>query len=171
MFPPTAIAIVNTSNCPLLVRTSLDDINKEEATKLIYLLHASLDIVEERPTSRENFLGLLYQCEKYRIYGLISTTKVKVLLMVSHRYNYNQPRENDIRLMLKDIHRKYVDATAMNPFYNPNEPVRSKRLDSFLDSLFTTNSSGNNNNNNQLSQSVMANASMSAPSPTTMLDT
>lgn len=137
-FPPTAIAIVNTTNSPLLIRTCLDDVDKEEATKLIYLLHASLDIVEEKPTSRENFLGLLYQCEKYRIYGLMSTTKVKVLLMVSHRYNYNPPRENDIRLMLKDIHKKYVDATAMNPFYNPNEPVKSKRLDRFLDSLFTS---------------------------------
>lgn len=137
-FPPTAIAIVNTTNSPLLIRTCLDDVDKEETTKLIYLLHASLDIVEEKPTSRENFLGLLYQCEKYRIYGLMSTTKVKVLLMVSHRYNYNPPRENDIRLMLKDIHKKYVDATAMNPFYNPNEPVKSKRLDRFLDSLFTS---------------------------------
>lgn len=155
MFPPTAIAIINTSNCPLLIRTCLDDVDKKEATKLIYLLHASLDIVEEKPTSRENFLGLLYQCEKYKIYGLMSTTKVKVLLMLNHRYNQNQPRENDIRLMLKDIHRKYVDATAMNPFYSPNEPVRSKRLDTFVDGLF---------NSNQLSQA-------NATANTTMVDT
>lgn len=142
---PSAIAILNTANCPLLLRTSLDGIDKEEATKLIYLMHASLDIVQEKaeqPTSRDNFLGVLYQCEQYKIYGLMSTTKVKILLMISQRYNQNQPRENDIRFMLKSIHKAYVDATAMNPFYKPNEPVKSKRLDSYLDTIFTNPISG-----------------------------
>lgn len=103
-------------------------------------MHASLDIVDEKseqPTSRDNFLGVLYQCEQYKIYGLMSTTKVKVLLMVSQRYNFGPPRENDVRQMLKSIHKAYIDATAMNPFYKPNEPVKSKRLYSYLDTIFT----------------------------------
>lgn len=140
MFSPSAVAIVNSSNCPLLIRTSLDDIDKEEATKLVYLMHASLDIVEEKaeqPNSRDNFLGVLYQCEQYKIYGLMSTTKVKILLMINQRYNFSPPRENDIRLVLKNIHKAYVDATTLNPFYNPNEQVKSKRLDSYLDTIFT----------------------------------
>ena len=142
MFSPTGIAIVNTSNCPLLIRTILDDVDKEEATKLIYLLYASLDIVEEKaeqPTSRDNFLGILHQCERYKIYGLMSTTKVKVLIIISQRFSSTLPRENDIRQMLKNIHKAYVDATAMNPFHKPNEPVKSKRLDSYLDTLFGLN--------------------------------
>lgn len=145
MSSPSAIAILNSSNCPLLIRTSLDGIDKEEATKLIYLMHISLDIVQEKaeqPTSRDNFLGVLYQCEQYKIYGLMSTTKVKILLMINQRYNQNQPRENDIRLMLKNIHKAYIDATAMNPFYKSNEPVKSKRLDSYLDTIFTDPNSG-----------------------------
>lgn len=145
MFSPCGVAIVNTSNCPLLVRTNLDEIDKDEATKLMYLMHASLDIVEEKaeqPTSRDNFLGLLYQCEQYKIYGLMSTTKVKILLMINQRYNYATPRESDIKLILKNIHKAYVDATAMNPFYKPNEQVKSKRLDSYLDTIFA-NSSAN----------------------------
>ena len=139
MLSPSAIAIVNTANHPLLIRTHLDDVDKEEATKLIYLLHASLDIVEEKaeqPASRDNFLGLLYHCEQHRIYGFMSTTKVKVLLMIGQRFNHETPRENDIRLMLKNIHRAYIDATAMNPFYKPNEPIKSKRLDTYLDTIF-----------------------------------
>lgn len=139
MFAPSAVAIVNTANSPLLLRTSFDDTDKEEATKLIYLMHASLDIVQEKaeqPTSRDNFLGILYQCEQYKIYGLMSTTKVKVLLMISQRHNYNPPRENDVRQMLRNIHKAYVDATAMNPFYKPNEPINSKRLNSYLDTIF-----------------------------------
>lgn len=140
MFTPSAIAIVNMANCPLLIRTSLDDVDKEEATKLIYLMHASLDIVEEKseqPTSRDNFLGILYQCEQYKIYGLMSTTKVKILLMLSLKMSFGfVPRETDIRQMLKNIHRAYIDSTAMNPFYKPNEPVKSKRLDAFLETIF-----------------------------------
>lgn len=118
----------------------MDDIDKDEATKLIYLMHASLDIIEEKveqPTSRDNFLGVLYQCEQYKIYGLISVTKVKVLLAVSQHYNSGLTRENDIRLLLKSIHKAYIDSTAMNPFYKPNEPIKSKRFDNFLDTIFT----------------------------------
>lgn len=117
----------------------MDDVDKDEATRLIYLMHASLDIVEEKaeqPTSRDNFLGVLYQCEQFKIYGHMSTTKVKVLLMVSQRYHLGPPRENEIRQMLKNIHRAYIDATAMNPFYKPNESVKSKKLDSYLDTIF-----------------------------------
>lgn len=142
MIVPTAVAIVNTANCPLLIRTSYDSIDQNEATNLIYLLHASLDIVQEKaeqPTSRDNFLGVLYQCERYKIYGLMSTTKFKILLMISQHYNYSPARESDIRMLLKNIHKAFVDATAMNPFYKLNELVNSKRLDSYLDTVFVTN--------------------------------
>lgn len=139
MVSPSAIAIVNTANYPLLLRTCYDEVDKEEATKLMYLLHASLDIVQEKAeqqTSRDNFLGVLYQCEQYKIFGSMSATKVKVLLMIGQRHNYTPPRENDIRQMLKNIHKAYIDATAMNPFYKPNEPISSKRLNSYLDTIF-----------------------------------
>lgn len=118
----------------------MDEIDSEEAIKLVYLMHASLDIVEERAeqhTTRDNFLGVLYQCEQYKIYGLMSTTKVKILLMINQRYSFGSPRENDIRQMLKGIHKALVDATAMNPFYKPNEPVKSTRLNSYLDTIIS----------------------------------
>lgn len=133
----SAIAIVSASNCPLLVRTYLDDKDEEEATKLIYLLHASLDIVQEKsdqPQSRDCFLGVIYQCEKYKIYGLMSTTKIKVLLMVTNKAN--QPvRESEARSMLKSIHTSYIESTAMNPFYQPDQPVKSKRLDATVNGM------------------------------------
>lgn len=153
MFSPSALAIVNTANCPLLIRTSYDEVDKEKATNLIYLMHASLDIVQEKaeqPTSRDNFLGVLYQCEQYKIYGLLSTTKVKILLMLSQRCSYGQPRENDIRQMLKNIYKAYIDATAMNPFYKPSEPIKSKRLNSYLDSIFTDQANGNSSSGQML---------------------
>lgn len=75
--------------------------------KLLYLLHASLDVVEEKigvnhalpgggpagggppgttagpPPNRDTYLAILNQCENYKIYGFVSATKVKVLLMIS----------------------------------------------------------------------------------------
>lgn len=148
-----AVAIVNTANCPLLIRTSYDEVDKDKETNLIYLMHASLDIVQEKteqPTSRDNFLGVLYQCEQYKIYGLLSTTKVKILLMLNQRYCYGQPRENDIRQTLKNIHKAYIDATAMNPFYKPSEPIKSKRLNSYLDTIFADPVNGNSSSGQML---------------------
>lgn len=150
MISPSCIAVVNTSNCPLLLRTCFDHQPefKDEAIRLVYLMHASLDIVQEKAeqqTSRDNFLGILYQCEQYKIYGLMSTTKVKILLMISQRFNFGPPRENDVRLILKNIHKAYIDATAMNPFYKPNEPVKSKRLDSYLNTIFAAAATNENN--------------------------
>lgn len=144
MFTPCAIAIVDTRNCPLLIRTILDDTDKEQAIKMIYLLHASLDIVDEKPTSRDNFLGTLHQSEQYKIYCFMSTTKIKILMMLSLKNYGHMPREDDIRQMLKNIHRAYVNATAMNPFHKPNEPIKSKRLDSYLDTIFHPNQTATN---------------------------
>lgn len=158
MISPSCVAIVNTANCPLLIRTSFDNTDKDEAIKLMYLMHASLDIVQEKseqPTSRDNFLGVLYQCEQYKIYGLMSTTKVRVLLMINQRYHFGPPRENDIRLLLKNIHKAYVEATAMNPFYKPNEAVKSKRLDNYLDTIFANSTNGSMIPHQQVNQACV----------------
>lgn len=151
MFSPSAIAIVTNSNCPLIIRTILDDVDQDEAAKLIYLLHTSLDIVDEKiaqPTSRDNFLGILYQCEQFKIYGHITTTKIKILCLLSQRL---LPRENDIRQLLKNVQKAYIEATAMNPFYKPNEPVQSKRLDNYLNALLNTSNTPNISNTLALS--------------------
>lgn len=156
MFSPSAIAIVNNSNCPLLIRTLLDNIDGNEASKLTYLLHVSLDIVDEKvaqPTSRDNFLGILYQCEQFKIYGYITTTKIKIISLISQRLI--TPRENDIRQLLKNIQKIYIEATAMNPFYELNKPVKSKRLDNYLSTILNPTPSPNPN-------PILANADISA---------
>lgn len=138
MLAPLAVAIVSSSNCPLFIRTCYDTTNKDEATKLVYLLHASLDIVHERaeePQVRECFLGVLYLGEQFKIFGHLSVTKVKVLILFN---NLISLKENEVRVMLKSIHKQYVDVTSMNPFYKPNEIIKSKKLNEFLASIFTS---------------------------------
>lgn len=62
-----ALAVVNRDNIPLLIRTRADilgelahETDRNESMKLVYLLHSSLDIIEERQNlaqTREAYLG------------------------------------------------------------------------------------------------------------------
>lgn len=62
-----ALAIVNKDNVPVLVRTRADvlgdlasEADRADATKLVYLLHSSLDIIDEKQNqsqTREAYLG------------------------------------------------------------------------------------------------------------------
>ena len=53
-----ALAIVSRENIPLLIKTRSDYASDPEAAaerlKLIYLLHSSLDIIEEKQTQTQN---------------------------------------------------------------------------------------------------------------------
>lgn len=157
---PSAIAIVSPSNCLLLIKTCHDqDGNVEEATKLTYLLHACLDIVEEKAENHQQqhqqqthlqphqqqqqqmpqqlqvnecFLGVLYQSEQHKIFGHLSVTKVKILILFD---TLSQIKETEVRQTLKSIHKEYVDVTAMNPFYKHNDSIKSKKLHSYLNSI------------------------------------
>ena len=112
-----AIAIINNSNTPVLVRTK-----DQDSLGLLFKLHSSLDVVDEKQTIREPFLGILSQSDNYKIYGLCSVTQTKVLLMV----NNNMVRDNEARSILRTIHNTYVDVTTNNPFYTYGQPVTSK---------------------------------------------
>jgi hypothetical protein len=152
------VAIINKDNIPLLLRTRSDleeegvgigdghvkglpghVQDREEGVKLLYLLHSSLDMVEEKQAqtqNREVYLGLLNQCENYKIFGLLSTTRVKVILMVSTTSNV-MLRDNEARNMLKQLHGSYIEATTNNPFYTPGDTIRSKNLDATVRSIFS----------------------------------
>ena len=64
LFPVLALAIVNNQNRPVLVRT-----RNEDSLGLLFKLHSSLDVVEEKQNTREPFLGVLAQSDNYKIYG------------------------------------------------------------------------------------------------------
>lgn len=112
-----ALAIINNSNTPVLVRT-----RDEDSLELLFKLHSSLDVVDEKIGTREPFLGVLTQSDTYKIYGLCSVTQTKVLLMV----NNTMVRDNEARSILRTIHNTYVEVVTNNPFYTYNHPVTSK---------------------------------------------
>ncbi|CAG9799629.1 unnamed protein product [Chironomus riparius] len=124
-----SVAIISKDNSPLYVLAA--DIEKE--IELQYCFHSALDIVEEKsntanknPDTRDLFLGLLYATELYKIYGYMTNTKIKFILIVD---SLNSAfRENEIRAMFRSIHIEYVNYIS-NPFIIPNEQIFSKTFD------------------------------------------
>lgn len=102
----------------------------EKEIELQYCFHSSLDIIEEKsstsnknPDTRDLFLGMLYATELYKIYGYMTNTKIKFILIVD---SLNSAfRENEIRAIFRSIHAEYVNYIS-NPFIIPNEPIFSK---------------------------------------------
>ncbi len=116
-----AIAIVNSENIPVVIKTKHSESDPSTISSLFHL-HSSLDIIEEKRNLRDCFLGVLTQSESFKIYGFASTTNIKILLMVSNQ----TLRDNEARGMLKTLHNAYIDSTAGNPFYCYGHAIKSK---------------------------------------------
>eukprot|EP00798_Chlamydomonas_sp_ICE-L_P008016 gene8016-1246_t len=85
-----AVAIVGAQNNPLYVRT-FPNSEGDEALKVHYMVHCSLDTIEEkllvkRPTEPTDlYLGLLYPTEENKLYGYISNANVKFIAAVNDK--------------------------------------------------------------------------------------
>lgn len=124
------VAVIAKENYPLYIKT----IPTENELKFHYTVHTCLDVIEEKVSSvgksssdlRELYLGLLYPTEDYKVYGYVTNTKVKFVIVVES--SNTQMRDNEIRNMFKTLHNAYVDMLC-NPFYTPGENVKSKLFD------------------------------------------
>ncbi|XWS62627.1 hypothetical protein CRYUN_Cryun06bG0027300 [Craigia yunnanensis] len=82
------VAVVGDQNNPLYIQSFTD---ADDALKLHYIVHCSFDVVDERvnnpkksgPTLNETFLGVLFPTENYKVYGYLTNTKVKFILVTT----------------------------------------------------------------------------------------
>jgi len=73
--------------------------------------------------TRELYLGALTAQEKLKVYGYMTNTKIKFIIIVEET---NAPlRENDIRMMFRKLHGGFCDLMG-NPFYLPGTQINSK---------------------------------------------
>lgn len=72
----------------------------------------------------ELYLGLLYPTEEYRVYGYISNTHIKFVLVLDEA----APREDDLKRLFKRLHHLFVDVTS-NPLYTHGLPITSRKFD------------------------------------------
>ncbi|KAK4340484.1 hypothetical protein RND71_041946 [Anisodus tanguticus] len=127
------VAVVGHQNNPLYIQSFTE---ADDALKLHHIVHCSLDVVDERapllsitvnnpkkssPTLNETFLGLLYPTENYKVYGYLTNTKVKLILVTTDL----DVRDADVRNFFRKFHAAYVDAVS-NPFHVPGKKITSR---------------------------------------------
>ncbi|EAT36697.1 AAEL008223-PA [Aedes aegypti] len=134
------VSIIGKENSPLYIATASAD----KEIELQYQVHASLDVIEEKCSTgqkqsadgRELYLGLLNSTEIYKIYGYVTNTKVKFVIVIDS--SNTSFRENEVRSMFRNLHSLYTDAVC-NPFYIPGEPLTSKTFDRNVRNIINTN--------------------------------
>lgn len=72
----------------------------------------------------ELYLGLLYPTEEYRVYGYISNTHIKFVLVLDEA----APRDKELKRLFKRLHYLFVDVTS-NPLYTHGLPITSRKFD------------------------------------------
>eukprot|EP00897_Mesotaenium_endlicherianum_P007533 jgi/Mesen1/6808/ME000035S06192 len=136
------VGVVGQASNPLYLQSFTD---ADDALKFHYIVHCALDVIDEKVSApkksssapSETFLGLLYPTEDYKVYGYLSNTRIKFILVVDEQ----EPREADVRNFFKRFHSAYVDA-ASNPFHVPGKRISSpafrERLSSMVKSFGVT---------------------------------
>ncbi|KAM3876807.1 trafficking protein particle complex subunit 2-like protein isoform 1-T1 [Diretmus argenteus] len=127
---------VTTFNYPLYIRS----VPTQNELKFHYTVHTSLDVVEEKISAvskamadqRELYLGLLYPTEDYKVYGYVTNSKVKFVIVVDS--SNTSLRDNEIRSMFRKLHNSFTDVMC-NPFYNPGDPIQSKAFDGMVSAM------------------------------------
>lgn len=120
------VAVVGLQNNPLYIQSFTDG---DDALKLHYIVHCSLDVIDERvnnpkkigSTLNETYLGLLYPSENYKVYGYLTNTKVKFILVTTDE----DLKDADVRSFFRQFHAAYVDAVS-NPFHVPGKRITSR---------------------------------------------
>mmetsp|Transcript_42616 Transcript_42616/g.107532 ORF Transcript_42616/g.107532 Transcript_42616/m.107532 type:complete len:133 (-) Transcript_42616:923-1321(-) len=123
------VAIVGKKNNPLFLRSfnsSTDEL------KFHYIVHSALDVVSTRETAgaQEPFLGLLFPTEEFRVYGYLTNTRVKLLVVVQQSHN----KDTEVKAFLERLHSAYIKAVS-NPFHQMGEPIESQRFEMELSHL------------------------------------
>ena len=132
------IAVIAKENYPLYIRTATapnESILSEQNLKYWYTIHTSLDVVEEKTRKtdfKDLYLGLLYLIEDFRIYGYVTNSKIKFLVVIET--SNQQYHDTEIKIMFKKLHSSYI-SNVCNPFYEIGQPITSKRFDDLVKSL------------------------------------
>ncbi|KIK65289.1 hypothetical protein GYMLUDRAFT_38726 [Collybiopsis luxurians FD-317 M1] len=114
------VAFISPQNHPILIRSpSAED---ETAIKYHYIAHTSLDVIEERASTRssECYLGLLYSMEDVVVYGYITPAKVKIVIALP--LSDTVLRDQEVNMIFKALHMAYYSAIS-NPFLMLEDPA------------------------------------------------
>ncbi|KDO30106.1 hypothetical protein SPRG_05298 [Saprolegnia parasitica CBS 223.65] len=117
------VAIVGANNNPLFVRS----FDEDDDLSFHYIVHISLDIIEEKVkiSKDDMYLGFLGPVEDFRVYGYVTNTLVKLVVVVQ-----DAPiKESEMRVLFAELHKLYVNAMS-NPFAIIGERITSEKFES-----------------------------------------
>ncbi|OQR83887.1 trafficking protein particle complex subunit 2-like protein [Achlya hypogyna] len=116
------VAIVGANNNPLFVRS----FDEDDDLSFHYIVHISLDIIEEKVKMSKDdmYLGFLGPVEDFRVYGYVTNTLVKLVVVVQ-----DAPiKESEMRVLFTELHKLYVNAMS-NPFAIIGERITSEKFE------------------------------------------
>uniref|UniRef100_A0A0E0EUF9 Trafficking protein particle complex subunit 2-like protein n=1 Tax=Oryza meridionalis TaxID=40149 RepID=A0A0E0EUF9_9ORYZ len=136
------VAVVGHQNNPLYLQSFTE---ADDALKLHHVVHCSLDVIDERvnnpkrnaPALNETFLGLLYPTENYKVYGYLTNTKVKFIMVTTDL----DVKDADARNFFRKFHAAYVDAVS-NPFHVPGKKIASRSFGARVSTIVKSFGSG-----------------------------
>jgi hypothetical protein len=132
------VAILGTENNPLYMKnfTSMPDLSFH------YMVHIVLDFLDEKGTvlllwitlmvlakekQREPYQGLLYAFEDMGVYGYVTHTNIKFILVIG--VVDGVAKDSEVRPLMKQLHHAYL-ALISNPFYNAEDKtIKSQNFD------------------------------------------
>ncbi|XP_026316567.1 trafficking protein particle complex subunit 2-like protein [Hyposmocoma kahamanoa] len=150
------VAVIGKDNSPLYVGGIGNDTSTDNELSRQWLIHTALDALEERLTStnannasanpnavrtdlRDLYLGLLYSTDTHKIYGYVTNTRIKLVLVTSSTSpSGSNIRDAEVRTALRRLHALYADAMC-NPFHLPGDPITSSKFDKQVKSLMLNN--------------------------------
>lgn len=104
-----------------------------ESLHLQSIIFTSLDVIEEKRGKKQlvssaiigdNFLGQLFVIEDYRVYGMISNTLTKLVIVVDASVSVSNEAIRDVFAILQRVYINFV----MNPFYEIGTTINSKEF-------------------------------------------
>eukprot|EP00038_Savillea_parva_P019277 m.27000 g.27000 ORF g.27000 m.27000 type:complete len:140 (+) comp4365_c0_seq1:353-772(+) len=131
----SCVTVIGQKNNPLYIRTAEPDRN----LRLQHAVYSSLDVIDEKigataskssSSDRDKFLGLLFPADEHRLYGYVTSTNIKLVLVVCDP----SALETDIKKLFRTIHDAYISLVS-NPFYKPDSVIESTRFDAVVTSL------------------------------------
>eukprot|EP01095_Lingulamoeba_sp_RSL-Kostka_P011788 TRINITY_DN4579_c5_g1_i1.p1 TRINITY_DN4579_c5_g1~~TRINITY_DN4579_c5_g1_i1.p1 ORF type:complete len:135 (+),score=10.79 TRINITY_DN4579_c5_g1_i1:52-456(+) len=116
------VAIIDKNNNPLFIKSFNSQTN---ILQFHYIVHSSLDIFEnkEREGQINSYLGMLYPTEDYKVYGYVTNTKIKFVIVIDDV----EVKDPEIRIFFEKLHILYV-RNVCNPFYTISKEITSENF-------------------------------------------
>jgi hypothetical protein len=110
-------------NAPLFIKR----FDGDSTLDLVLLVHSALDGFEEaagKSNARKNYLGLLALVDGLAVFGLLSNSMIKTILVLdAQAAGYALPSDSQVEALLRRLYACYVEAIS-NPFLEIGAPMQ-----------------------------------------------